>query len=167
MLRVDLNETVYFCRSGVLTLVLLKISYCVGLCLEDWWIFAGNDVSKLRSASNIRHSKKSLLSVYWPFETSAAIYQSHWRNIPEDLNPQLEGVLPCSYKSPPIQVPRKMKPVNTLPYSFEIDFNPYPANVENMVSSYRGADKSLARQGRKQATATKLLNFASHSKKKN
>ena len=30
---------------------------------------------------------------------------------------------------------------------------------------YRGADKSLARPGRKQATATKLT-FASHSKKK-
>jgi len=33
------------------------------------------------------------------------------------------------------------------------------------VSKYRGADKSLARPGRKQATATKLT-FASHSKKK-
>ena len=32
---------------------------------------------------------------------------------------------------------------------------------------YRGADKSLARPGRKQATATNLLTFASHSKKKN
>ena len=32
--------------------------------------------------------------------------------------------------------------------------------------SYRGADKSLARPGRKQATATKLLTFESHSKKK-
>ena len=30
---------------------------------------------------------------------------------------------------------------------------------------YRGADKSLARRGRKQASATKLLTFASHSKK--
>ena len=29
---------------------------------------------------------------------------------------------------------------------------------------YRGADKSLARPGRKQATATKILTFASHSK---
>ena len=29
---------------------------------------------------------------------------------------------------------------------------------------YQGADKSLARPGRKQATATKLLTFASHSK---
>ena len=30
---------------------------------------------------------------------------------------------------------------------------------------HRGADKSLARPGRKQATVTKLLTFASHSKK--
>jgi hypothetical protein len=34
--------------------------------------------------------------------------------------------------------------------------NHYPAKVEHMVSFYRGADKSLARPGRKQATATKL-----------
>jgi len=32
--------------------------------------------------------------------------------------------------------------------------------------NYRGADKSLARPGRKQATATKLTTFASHSKVK-
>ena len=32
-------------------------------------------------------------------------------------------------------------------------------------SYYRGADTSLARPGRKQATATKLLTYASHSKK--
>jgi hypothetical protein len=31
--------------------------------------------------------------------------------------------------------------------------------------SYRGAHKSLVRPGRKQATATKLLTFANHSKK--
>jgi len=31
---------------------------------------------------------------------------------------------------------------------------------------YRGADKSVARPGRIQATATKLLTFASHLKKK-
>ena len=31
---------------------------------------------------------------------------------------------------------------------------------------YRDADKSVARPGRKQATATKLLTFASHLKKK-
>ena len=33
------------------------------------------------------------------------------------------------------------------------------------VAHYRDADKSLARPGRKQATVTKLLTFASHSKK--
>ena len=33
--------------------------------------------------------------------------------------------------------------------------------------TYRGADKSLSRTGRKQATATELLTLASHSKKKN
>ena len=32
--------------------------------------------------------------------------------------------------------------------------------------NYRGADKSIAQPGRKQATAIKLLTFASHSKKK-
>ena len=32
------------------------------------------------------------------------------------------------------------------------------------LGTYRSADKSLARQGRKQATTTKLLTFASHSK---
>jgi hypothetical protein len=32
--------------------------------------------------------------------------------------------------------------------------NLYPANVEKMVKFYRGADKSLALPGRKQATAT-------------
>jgi len=36
-----------------------------------------------------------------------------------------------------------------------------------LSEKYRGADKSLARPGRKQATATKLLTFASHAKKKN
>ena len=33
-------------------------------------------------------------------------------------------------------------------------------------NQYQGSDKSLARPGRKQATATKLVTFASHSKKK-
>ena len=32
------------------------------------------------------------------------------------------------------------------------------------IHLYRGADKSLARPGRKQATATNLLPFANHSK---
>jgi len=34
-----------------------------------------------------------------------------------------------------------------------------------VTNKYRGADKSLARPGKKQATATKFLTFASHSKK--
>ena len=38
------------------------------------------------------------------------------------------------------------------------------ALVRSKLLYYQGADKSLARPGRKQATATKLLTFASHSK---
>ena len=41
-----------------------------------------------------------------------------------------------------------------------------PLHTNCYQMSYRGADKSLARPGRKQTTATKLLTFASHSKKK-
>ena len=40
-----------------------------------------------------------------------------------------------------------------------------PHSISYMNHMYRGADKSLARRGRKQATATKLLTSASHSKK--
>ena len=39
-------------------------------------------------------------------------------------------------------------------------------SLKRNVNKYRGADKSLARPGRKQATATKLVTFVSHSKKK-
>ena len=41
-----------------------------------------------------------------------------------------------------------------------------PLHTNCYQMSYRGADKSLARPGRKQTTATKLLTFASQFKKK-
>ena len=50
--------------------------------------------------------------------------------------------------------------------SSSFQFNIHRLSYCDNKVKYWGADKSFARPGRKQATATKLLTFASHSKKK-